>query len=413
MDGLLFAHYAAVAPMTSVSIVCVYNDLAVRQGCLDRSIRGNAAEGLDVEYIPIDNVHGAYRSAGAALNYGASLAKNDVVVFVHQDVFLHSLEMVVKAADRMRAGRFGLLGAVGVTADGRIVGQIRDRVVLIGEPACRSSDVDSVDEVLFMIPRSLVLRERLTESSAMAWHGYAVEYGLRVQGRGLRVGVADIPLTHNSRTANLDRLDVAQAEIATMYPDMLPVKTTCGVLTRRTAASHRGVQFETLRSGYRWLSESLALRRALDGKPEPIVLADIRRDVDRIIERSPGRRLAIVNFSAEAGISNFYGSKLELVRGHGRIVVSARNHEKPSLTLRTCPRDSWLLVTNVLPQDLSKDSANWPAGDCVLGFHMPTGFWTLFGTGCSELHEHWRSRTARRFGVAHVRTALKERSRRS
>jgi len=389
--------------MTSVSIVCVYNDPAVRQGCLDRSIRENPVNELDIEYIPIDNVQGTYRSAGAALNYGASLAKNDVVVFVHQDVFLHSLEMVVRAAGRMQAGHFGVLGAVGVAADGRIVGRVRDRVVLIGEIAYSPSEVDSVDEVLFMVPRSLVLREPLTESTAMAWHGYAVEYGLRVQPMGLRVGVADIPLTHNSRTANIDGLDVAQAEIATLYPDMLPVKTTCGVLTTKTAAGHRSVQFATVRSGYRRLGASLALRQALGLKLGPIVLADIRRDVDRIIERSPDGRLAIVNFSAEAGISNFYGSRLELARGHGRVVMSARNHEQPSLTHRTCAGGSWLLITNVQPQDLRKDVANWPVGDRVFGFHMPTGFWALFGARCAELSEHWDSRTTRHFAIAHLR----------
>jgi Glycosyltransferase like family len=402
--------------MTSVSIVCVYNDPGVRQGCLDRSIRENAGEGLDVEYIPIDNVHGAYRSAGAALNYGATLAKNDVVVFVHQDAFLHSLEMVVRAAGRMRVDRFGLLGAVGVAADGLVVGQVRDRVVLIGKRAHCPSDVDSVDEVLFMAPRSLILSERLTESSAMAWHGYAVEYGLRVKGLGLRVGVADIPLTHNGgRSGNFDRLglDIAHGAIANQYPDMLPVRTTCGVLRRKKAARHRGIQFETVRSGYRWLSKSFALRQALDRKLGPIVLADINLDVDRIIERCPGRRLAIVNFSAETRISNFYNSKLELARSHGRVVMSARDHEQPSLTLRTYPRGSWLLVTNVLPQDLCKDSANWPTDGRILGFHVSTGFWALFGPSSAELREHWRSRTMKPFTMAHARTVLEERRRRS
>jgi hypothetical protein len=402
--------------MTSISIVCVYNDPAVRQGCLDRSIRENVSEGLDVEYIPIDNVRGAYRSAGAALNYGASLAKNDVVVFVHQDAFLHSLEMIVKAAGRMRTDGFGVLGAVGVAADGRVVGQVRDRVVLVGEPAYCPSDVDSVDEVLFMVPRSVVLRERLTESAEMAWHGYAVEYGLRVQGLGLRVGVADIPLTHNGgRSGNFDRLglEAAHAAIATQYPDMLPVRTTCGVLKRKAVASYRSVPFDTVRLGYRWLSKSLALRRALERKLGPVVLADVNLDVDRIIERCPGRTLPIVNFSAETSISNFYNCKLELARAHGRVVMSARDHEQPSLTIRTCPRGSWLLVTNVLPQDLYKDRANWPTGDCIIGFHVAAGFWALFGTRSAELREHWRSRTVRPFTIAHVRVLLEERRKRS
>ena len=399
--------------MTSVSIVCVYNDLTVRQRCLDRSIRENADKGLDVEYIPIDNVHGTYRSAGAALNYGAFLAKNDIVAFIHQDVFLHSLEMLVRAAGRMHADRFGVLGAVGVAVDGRIVGQVRDRVVLIGEPTGRPSEVDSVDEVLFMVPRSLVLRERLTETAATAWHGYAVEYGLRVRRRGLRVGVADIPLTHNSRTASLDPLDVAHAEIASLYPDMLPIRTTCGVLTRRTTASPRRPQLEAARSGWRWLNESLAARRMLDGKLGPIVLADIRFDVDRVIEHSPGRRLAIVNFSARTQLTRFYGSKLELARGRGRVVMSARDHERPSVTLRACPRGSWLLMTNVLPQNLHEDRVSWPASDRILGFHASFGFWALIGACSAELPSRWRSTTARPFAMAHWREVLKALGRRS
>jgi hypothetical protein len=69
---------------SSVSIVCVYNDPAVRRECLDRSVNAYGRHAPGVEYLPVDNVDGRYRSAGAALNHGASLAGNDVVVFVHQ-----------------------------------------------------------------------------------------------------------------------------------------------------------------------------------------------------------------------------------------------------------------------------------------------------------------------------------------
>jgi len=99
-------------PVTSsVSIVCVFNDHAVRQDCLDRSVRAYGRDTPGVEYLPVDNVEGRYRSAGAALNHGASLARNDVVVFVHQDVFLHSLTAVIRAADQLRVGGLGVLGA--------------------------------------------------------------------------------------------------------------------------------------------------------------------------------------------------------------------------------------------------------------------------------------------------------------
>ena len=85
-------------PAASVSIICVFNDPEVRRGCLDRSIAEHRDEAA-VEYLPIDNVDGSFATAGAALNHGASLASHDYLVFVHQDVYLHSLA----ALERPRA----------------------------------------------------------------------------------------------------------------------------------------------------------------------------------------------------------------------------------------------------------------------------------------------------------------------
>ena len=174
-----------VAP--GISIVCVYNDPDVRRECLDRSIAAYAG-GLEVDYIPVDNTKYAFSSAGAALNYGARQARHDLVVFVHQDVYLHSLERMTTAAAAFSEGAWGLLGASGVTAQGKSVGRLRDRIQLIGSSAPTPVDVDSVDEVLFMVPRELVLRHPLTADPDLAWHAYAVEYGLRLRQLGKRVG---------------------------------------------------------------------------------------------------------------------------------------------------------------------------------------------------------------------------------
>ena len=108
---------------------------------------------------------------------------------------------------------------------------MRDRVVLLGETAREPTDVDSLDELLFMVPRRLVQREPVSESPELAWHAYAVEYGLRARSLGLRVCAVDIPLTHNSLTMNLDRLDVAN-------------RRCCGIPSRclarpRTGGHHR------------------------------------------------------------------------------------------------------------------------------------------------------------------------------
>ncbi len=305
----------------SVSVVCVYNDPAVREQCLDRSIDHLSDQSRNVEYLPVDNVNGVYPSAGAALNHGVSVARNDVVAFVHQDVFLHSLTALKQAAAQMLAGGFGLLGAVGIDPDGRVIGRVRDRVVLLGDPVMEPAQVDSVDEVLFLAPRAQLLREPLTESHEMAWHAYAVEYGLRVRKLGLRAGVADIPLTHNSLSTNVDRLDAAHQAVAAIYPELLPVRTTCGVITANGGGR---VLLPAHRWRYRWARESLTVRRAHPGPAlSPAVLANIREDIDGVIATSPGRRLDIINL-CEGGFTDAGPDPLELRRRDGTIAIAAR-----------------------------------------------------------------------------------------
>jgi Glycosyltransferase like family len=382
-------------PHASVSIVCVYNDLAIRQQCLDRSIQALIGDTSDVEYLPIDNVRGTYRTAGAALNHGASLATGEVVAFVHQDVFLHSLMALKEAAGQMAAGGFGMLGAVGARRDGGTVGRVRDRVAFVGDAVTDITDVDSLDEVLFMVPRSHLHRDPLTESADMAWHGYAVEYGLRARTQGLRIGVANIPLTHNSLRTNLDGLDIAHQAIAARYADLLPVRTTCGVITRKTAKAGARTWLASHRWRYNWLRESLMMQgaRSAAGR-RAALLADIREDVDSVIDRSPGRRLYVVNRSELRHSVDGESVPLELARGEGSVVIVARDISGIPTALGECPPGSWLLITNLSRADLKMISSWLPTAPGVLGFHTGIGFWLLQGPVGTDLPPQWCSKKA-------------------
>jgi Glycosyltransferase like family len=387
------------ASRASLSVVCVYNDLAVRQQCLDRSLKALAAESSEVEYLPIDNVTGAYSSAGAALNHGVSLATNDVVVFVHQDVFLHSLAALEQAASQLIMHDFGLLGAVGIRSDSQLIGRIRDRVVLAGQAVEHPTDVDSVDEVLFMAPRTQLLREPLTESLELAWHGYAVEYGLRVRGKGLQTGVADIPLTHNSLSTNLDGLDIAHQAIAKRYADLVPVWTTCGIITGKTAQTGGTRWFSSHRWRYRWVRDSVTLLGARrDAGRTPRVIADIRDDVDSIIDLSPDQRLHIINCSPGSSFGDGCPDPLELRRREGHaIFATARASDIPA-ALASSPPGSWTLVTNLSHTDLKMLGPRLPSVPAVLGFHVGTGLWLLLGAPVKDLPPQWTSRRATPLG---------------
>ena len=380
---------------TSISVVCVYNDPTVRHECLDRSLdRYINAKKPDprVEYIPVDNTDGTHKSAGAALNCGVSVAKNDVMVFVHQDVFLHSVEAVIQAAREMERGHFGVLGANGICGDGRLVGSMRDRAVLTGDPVVEPTDVDSVDELLFMVPRRLVMREPLTESPDMAWHAYAVEYGLRVRKLGLRVGVTYIPVTHNSLTNNLVRLDVAHAQVAARYRDMLPIRTTCGVLTQKTITRSHRAWFASQISRYRRIAGFLAAAGKVHRYSNaPLVYGDIRFEIDELIGEAPGQRLCIINnVSGKCFVDD--DEILELKRLGNSISFVARGIIELSLMVDHYPPDAWLIVTNVTHRDIREVESSFLRRDHVIGFHANIGYWMLIGAEFGDLPTHLRNR---------------------
>jgi hypothetical protein len=382
-----------------VSVICVFSDAEVRRRCLDRSIAEHRAE-AEIEYLPIDNTAGAFESAGAALNHGASLATNDHLAFVHQDVYLHSLAALERAAGALASDpSIGVLGAVGVTRTGELLGRVRDRVVLVGEAAGEPADVDSVDEVLFMAPRRLIEREPLSEEPDLAWHAYAVELGLRARALGLRVCALDVPLTHNSLTMNLDRLDAAYAAIASRYPEALPVRATCGWV-RTPAAPRRGASaLRPHRWRYRWLRESLAAHaaRSLAGA-ERCVLGDIRLDIDDVIGEDLTAPLLVVNLDRER---EFDGQPpLELIRGTTPITLTARPLSGIAEILAGADRSTPILLTNLERGDLRALASHLPPGPRLLGFRGEIGYWLLLGgVAAAAAPPSWRTAKARPFAM--------------
>lgn len=375
-----------------VTVVCVYNKPDVLQHCLVRSIQADVARAPETELIAVDNTTGQFPSAGAALNHGAMQARNDYIVFVHQDVYIHSLPALEEAAAVLADGEFGMLGAIGIRADGSLAGQIRDRVVISGGVTALPDDVDSLDEVLFMVPRGLLMVEPLSEAPALSWHAYAVEYGLRVRLGGRRVGAAYMPATHNSLTVNLDKLDVAHAAVAGMYPAMLPVRTTCGTIGARPRRKLPDL-VEAQRWRYRWIRESIAIwpaRRAAPGVPA--VLADIRLDIDELLTRL-GAPLTVVNLgSDEDPFVELTGDPLTLDRlDHAISAVSVRSQD----AVRTVSALSGpVLMTNIPAKSVRTIVSSLKGRELRLGYQEDAGLWLAVGAAAQVVLPAWKSRRA-------------------
>lgn len=388
-----------------ISIVCVFNDVDVRQHCLDRSISDYQGAGA-VDYVPVDNTTHAFTTAGAALNHGARLARHDVIVFVHQDVYLHSIDRLIEAAALLpEGGPWGILGASGVAESGAVVGRLRDQVQLLGSDAPLPVAVDSLDEVLFMIRRSQVLAEPLSEDPELAWHAYGVEYGLRMKALGLGVGAVNLAVTHNSLTINLARLNVAHARVAALHPSAVPVRTTCGTVGGDSTSRLKSLPVigpVAAKHGwrYQWFQESRLARRASRRAGLPAVIGDIRRSVDTL-EVGSDRTLHVVNVDDVGGFVGYGANPLALLRREQP--VCARTVDTPDdlvAALESLPAGESTLVT-----DLDVDHVE-PVGEllrergeeAVLGVHDGM-LWLLTGSAATHLPETFGTRRATPLGT--------------
>jgi hypothetical protein len=377
---------------TPLSIVCVYNDVDVLASCLRRSVDAQTDAAPQTELRAVDNRDHAFSTAGAALNHGARAARNEVIVFVHQDVVLHSLPALEQAAAELLADPgIGIMGAVGIDAGDRILGRIRDRIVQVGESAPAPRDVETLDEVLLMTTRQRVLDDPLSEDPLLAWHAYGVEYALRMRRAGRRAVARDVPLTHNSLSTNLAKLDLAHRHVADRYPEFVPIHTTCGTVRREDASTPLQQGMRRVRSARIWWRESHVARdvhRISPGSEK--VFADIRMLIDDALEIGGHGALRVLDL--DPGASAEHAGDLE--RFGRAFEVSTADVDAARDVIAARAPDELIFVAGL---DDASQRALAPFGGQphVLGNSHSTGRWALIGASGDQLRALWPARRNR------------------
>lgn len=383
-----------------LTIACVFNDVDVRRHCLDRSLEAGSRS-VELQYVPVDNTGHAFPSAGAALNHAVRQADHDVVVLVHQDVYLHDLERLAAAASALDDPQWGVIGASGVTAERRWAGRLRDRVILNGEPAPSPIEVDTLDEVLFMARRDDLLDEPLSEETDLAWHAYAVEYALRVRSNGRLAGAVDTAITHNSLTTNLARLEEAHRHVAHQYADLLPIHTTCGTLRQpgrdwRNLPGLRGQRWRMT-----WLRQSLAAARVRAVVDIAVVLADVAHEVD-LLPYSSTHPLHLVNLDTTGAFAPLAPGPVLLERGGRPVLMSSvATLDGLESLLDSVPLREHVLVTGLTTSDLALMRPRLEGGGWIAGLHRDE-IWLLAGPGAAEPPHEWTLPQAVPLGAARV-----------
>jgi len=388
-----------------LSVVCVFNDPEVRQECLDRSLSDYRGE-VAVDYVPVDNTRHTFPTAGAALGAGVARARHEVVVLVHQDVYLHDVDRLGELAETLLADRsWGVLGANGVTAGGRSTGLVRDRVQLIGDAAPTPVEVDSLDEVLFMVRRELLLEHPLTQDADLAWHAYAVELGLRYADLGLKVGAVDAAITHNSLTINLARLDVAHRRVAELYPGRGVIRTTCGAVGASEPPWRRSPVVRRHGWRLRWLKLSRRAWGLRRGIRLPVVISDIRHEVD-LLTWSVDTPLELVNLDRGGSFARAAGRRVVLTRLRKPVAMRAvRDLAGLSAVLDDVPADSDLLLEGLSEAEVAAVAQAHPRRTWLAGV-SDGELWLLGGGVATELPGTWGTPRAVPLGLGRELAAL-------
>ena len=182
------------------SVICVYNNKQILDDWLIKSLQNQTAK---FELITIDNTQGQFKSAAEALNYGGKKATGKYLMFVHQDIDLSSgtwLEEVEKSIESL--SNVGVVGVVGRYVDrNQVVTNIKHDIPpkLAGRlPVTDPVKVQTVDECLAIIPKSVFNKIQFDEIVCDDWHLYITDYCLAVKKMGLEVYVIPAFLYHMS-----------------------------------------------------------------------------------------------------------------------------------------------------------------------------------------------------------------------
>lgn len=180
-----------------ISVVCVSNDEKVLRTCL---LRTPPSQDIQYEFINVDNRDGRLNSAAEALNHGDKDAKGKYLMFVPQDITLLS-DDVLREAERMMDSlpNAGVAGVAGKADDSGVMSNIThgDPPTPAGTRRIEGPEkVQTVDECLVIVPRTVFESLKFDEETCDSWHLYAADCSLSALKRGLDVYV--LPLNvHN------------------------------------------------------------------------------------------------------------------------------------------------------------------------------------------------------------------------
>lgn len=178
-----------------------------------------------------------FRSASLAYNDALAQTQNEIVVFVHQDVYLpqHWLGDLKKTIDTLAAvnNRWGVIGCFGSRfgAQGGLGNVYSTGWGLQGKPIDQPEKVETLDEIVLVIRRSSGL---MFDTSLPYFHMYGVDICLTARSAGLECYVMSTFCVHNTTQllALPPEFFACYRYVKQKWPEYLPIHSSCITISR-------------------------------------------------------------------------------------------------------------------------------------------------------------------------------------
>lgn len=210
------------------SVVVACNDRATLRSSLLRSPELEGAKQVVVKE--------GYASAGLAYNAGLEDASSELLVFVHQDVYLpagwfKAMDAAIEVLGSQDPN-WGVLGVFGITKAGPAAGYLYSTGLqgFVGRAFAQPTEVESLDEVALVLRRESGLR---FDGNLPGFHLYGADICLEAERRGMASYAVPAFCIHNSNgIAVLPRAYLrAFLYMRRKWRKRLPVRTSCCVIT--------------------------------------------------------------------------------------------------------------------------------------------------------------------------------------
>lgn len=200
-------------------------------------LKDNLLRSPDIDNLCQVILKRGFDSVGKAYNSAISEATSEILVFVHQDVYLPAgwlaeLYSVLRQLESCDP-EWGALGVFGIATTGRAAGHVYATGLnaMLGSPFAEVIPTGSLDEMLLITRRSSGLR---FDDCLPGFHLYGTDICLEARRKGLSSYIIPALCVHNSNGKRILPMAFWKSYLymRRKWWDQLPVATCCAELSR-------------------------------------------------------------------------------------------------------------------------------------------------------------------------------------